>query len=77
MPTSGGKPKAGERVQWRSGAWRLDPSGCPWYSGTVLERSSGQSWSLKVQPDRTGARPFWLTGAQFLLDRDALRVLEG
>lgn len=48
MPTKGGLPKKGDRVAWQ-------PHGVPYpATGTVVERGSGEYWSLAVRYDETG-----------------------
>jgi hypothetical protein len=67
MPTPTGKPKVGEKVEWRGGQ-----------TATVLRRSDGAVWGVYVRwddPPLGQPRERWITEAQYWIDRGDLRVV--
>lgn len=72
MPTPGGKPKVGERVRWRTTAWRVQQ--WQWNYGVVTRRSEGTDWSLWIRRDDTG-EVILITEAGWYVQQQALEVL--
>lgn len=75
MPTPGGLPKVGERVRMYNYWNRTE-----FTDGTVLERTNGQMWQMRVRWDRAASPSravTWLTEPGYAMQQGWLVILDG